>query len=99
MMRVFFTRLLILDFLFAPLFLCKTFFLTALSIKLKALLRLVLTKSLLSSLGFFVYLAQFSIVFLVKVLTVDLYDLLSKRFLSAICILFFAHLLLATDSK
>ena len=36
-------------------------------------------------------------VFLVKVLTVDLYDLFIKRFLSAICILFFADLLLATE--
>ena len=31
-----------------------------------------------------------------KVFTVDLYDLFIKRFLSAICILFFADLLLAT---
>ena len=38
-------------------------------------------------------------VFLVKVLTVDLYDLLIKRFLSAILILFFADLLLATESN
>ena len=36
-------------------------------------------------------------VFFVKVLTEDLYDLLIRRFLSAICILFFADLLLATD--
>jgi hypothetical protein len=57
----------------------------------------VITKFLLSSLGSFLYFAQFSKVFLVKVLTVDLYDLLIKRFLSAICILFFADLLLATE--
>jgi len=68
-----------------------------LSIRLKALLRLVLTKFLLSSLGFFLYFSQFSKVFLVRVLTVDLYDLLIKRFLSAICILFLADLLLATE--
>ena len=71
--------------------------LTALSIKLKVLLRVVLTKFLLSSLGSFLYLLQFSSVLLVKVLTVDLYVLLIKRFLSAICILFFADLLLATE--
>ena len=94
---VVFTKLLIFDFLLAPLFLCRTFFLTALSIKLKALLRLVFTKFLLSSLGFFLYSAQLSKVFFVKVLTVDLYDLLINRFLSAICILFFAELLLATE--
>ena len=45
---MFLTKLLILDFLLAPLFLCKTFFLTALSIKLKALLRLVLINSSLN---------------------------------------------------
>ena len=47
--RVVFTKLLIFDFLLAPLFLWRTFFLTALSIKLKALLRLALTKKTLEN--------------------------------------------------
>ena len=47
--RVVFTKLLIFDFLLAPLFLWRTFFLTALSIKLKALLRLSLTKKTLEN--------------------------------------------------
>jgi len=55
------------------------------------------TKFLLSSEGSFLNFSQFIRVFLVKVFTVDLYDLLIKRFLSAICILFFADLLLATE--
>ena len=41
-------------------------FLTALSIKLKALLRLVFTKFLLSSLGSFLYFSQFSESFLLR---------------------------------
>jgi len=58
---------------------------------------ILLSLILFSSLGSFLYFSQFSKVFLVKVLTVDLYDLFIKRFLSAICILFFADLLLATE--
>ena len=96
---VVFTNLLIFHFLLAPLFLCKTFFFTALSIKLKALFRLVFIKFSLTKLGSFLYFVQFSKVFFVKVRTVDLYDLLIKRFLSAICILFFADLLLATEGS
>jgi len=53
-------------------YITKPFDLEELHVRIKALLRLVFTKFLLSSLGFFLYFSQFSKVFLVKVLTVDL---------------------------
>ncbi len=85
-------------FFLAPLFLCKTLRLTALSILLYAADIACLTVSIFSGVGSAVYVSTAPKYLFVKVLREDLYALLRSRLRSAVLIRLIADLELATGN-